>query len=93
MRTSSNAQLVEPTWQRLGGPSIDENRIEGLAHKLAPVSFQDGDIRPAPEVLPGSLRQLRVNLNAHYGAGGNRRRRNCRVVSDTAADVKKPIAR
>ena len=34
-----------------------------------------------------------IKPNATYGAGGNRRRRNCRVISDTAAHVKKPIAR
>ena len=89
--SSATAQLVEPTRQRFGGPGIDENRVEGLAHQLAPVSPQDGDIRPAPEVLPGALRQPGVKLDAHYGAVGNRRRRNCRVVSDTAADVKESI--
>jgi hypothetical protein len=45
------------------------------------------------EVLSGSLRQLRVQLNAHYSAARNRRRGNCRVVSGAATDMKEAIAR
>lgn len=46
-----------------------------------------GSVAPAPQVPPGSLHQLGVELDTHDGAVGNGRRRHRRLVSDAAADV------
>jgi hypothetical protein len=46
-----------------------------------------------PEVSPGLVRQLRVQLNTHYGTAIDRDRSDCRVVPDAAAEVKEAIAR